>query len=154
MVPNRATHHTSLLFLWFKNIFSQLLFKNKWNMRFVHISCSTTFDILKTCQDSGQGRAPYLRSRTSSNHNFRYTWYTSVKWWYQAFFSFFWNFHYSGCYGGKRSKNSPKWKMTITSFTHHVSGTVYHIMIFIFFEIFIFRAVREIKGQKIGQNEK
>ena len=31
--------------------------------------------------------APYLRNRTSSNHNF---WYTCVKWWYlQAFFIFF-----------------------------------------------------------------
>ena len=51
-------------------------------------------------------RAPYLRSRTSSNHNFWYIWYTSAKWW----------FH--------------------------------------FFEIFIFRTVTGVKGQKIAQNEK
>ena len=30
-------------------------------------------------------------------------------------FSFFWNLLFSGCYGGKRAKNSPKWKVKITS---------------------------------------
>ena len=51
-------------------------------------------------------------------------WYTCVKWWYlKAFFHFF-QIYFSGCYGGKRAKNSPKWKITITSVTHHMSGTV------------------------------
>ena len=50
-------------------------------------------------------RAPYPRNRTSSNHNI---WYTCVKWSYiQPFFSFFWNFDFLGCYGGKRAKNCP-----------------------------------------------
>ena len=52
---------------------------------------------------------------------------------------------------------------------HHISGTIHHQIIifcthmyndnisrlfFIFFKIFIFRAVRGVKGQKIAQNEK
>ena len=28
-----------------------------------------------------------------------------------GFFSFFWNFEFLGCYGGKRAKNNPKWKI-------------------------------------------
>ena len=40
-------------------------------------------------------RAPYLRNRTSSNHNFRCR---CVKWWYiLAFFSIFWNFDFLSC---------------------------------------------------------
>ena len=63
-------------------------------------------------------RVLYLRNRTSSHHNF---WYTYLKWWYlQAFFTFFKNFDFLGCYGGKRAKNSPKWEITITSVTHHI----------------------------------
>ena len=39
--------------------------------------------------------APYLRNRTSSNHNF---WDTYVKWWYlQSLFLFFQNFDFLGC---------------------------------------------------------
>ena len=106
------------------------------------------------------------------NHNF---WYTCVKWYLQAFFSFFflisvfqavtgvkgqkmaqnekliyhapylrkgiaydhefWYtcendgiykclFHFLSSWGSKRAKNSPKWKITITSIMHHISGTV------------------------------
>ena len=40
------------------------------------------------------------------------------------FFSFFFNFDFFGCYGGKMAKNSPKWKIKITSITHPISGTV------------------------------
>ena len=62
---------------------------------------------------------PYLKNSIAYNHDF---WYASVKWLYlQAFLSFFWNFHFSG--GGKRVKNNPKWKMTITSITCYISGT-------------------------------
>ena len=66
-------------------------------------------------------------------------------------------------------KYSPKWKIASTSVTRHISGTVYRmIMIFgtlvwnddisrIFFhfiEIFIFHAVRGVKGQKLVRNVK
>ena len=37
-------------------------------------------------------RAPYLRDRISSDHNF---WYTYVKWWYLQVF--FFNFDFLGC---------------------------------------------------------
>ena len=95
-----------------------------------------------------------LRNSIAYGHDF---WYTCVKWWYlRVFFSLFWNFHFSGCMEGKKTKNSPKWKTAITSLTHHISGTVWH-MIMIFgtlvwnddisrrffhcFEIFIVQAV-------------
>ena len=40
--------------------------------------------------------APYFMNHTSSNYNF---WYTCVRWRYlHAFFKFFWNFHFLGCY--------------------------------------------------------
>ena len=71
-------------------------------------------------------RASYFRNFTSSDYNF---WYACVKWWYlQAFFSicfqFFFKFWFFGCLGGKRAKNSPKWKMKIAFVMHHISGTV------------------------------
>ena len=54
--------------------------------------------------------APYLRNRTSSNHNF---WYNCVKWWYlQVFFHFFRNFifwDYRGVKGQKITQNE-KWQ--------------------------------------------
>ena len=72
-------------------------------------------------------RTPYLKNRTSSNHNF---WYTCVKWYLQVCFSFCWDVDFSGYSGGKRAKNVAKWKIII-SVTHHISGTVKHmIMIF------------------------
>ena len=40
------------------------------------------------------------------------------------FFSFFFFFVFFGRYGGKMAKNSPKWKIKITSITHPISGTV------------------------------
>ena len=44
--------------------------------------------------------APYLRNRTSSDHNF---WYSSVKWWYlQAFFSIFLFFLFWAVSGGRK----------------------------------------------------
>ena len=58
-------------------------------------------------------RAPYLRNHTYSDHNF---WCTCVKWWYlQDFF-----------YLKKilRAKNSPKWKITITSITCHLRNSI------------------------------
>ena len=67
-------------------------------------------------------RALYHRKCASSDYNF---WYTCVKLWYlQVFLSFFFNFDFLGCSRGKRAKDSPKWKITITSVTCHVSGTV------------------------------
>ena len=66
--------------------------------------------------------APFLRTRTWSNHN---SWYTCVKWWYlQGFFSFFKNFDFLSC---KSAKNSPKWKITITSVTRYISRTIHYI---------------------------
>ena len=57
-------------------------------------------------------RAPFFKNHTSSNQN---VWYTFVKWWYiQDFFHFSLSFEFLGC---KRAKNSPKWKITITSVT-------------------------------------
>ena len=66
-------------------------------------------------------RAPYLKNGTSSNNNF---WYTHVKWYLLVFCSFFLNVYFLGCYGYKRAKNSPKWIITITSVTCHISGIV------------------------------
>ena len=85
--------------------------------RWGHPSLYVTFSVCPSVRCT-----PYLRNRTLSKHNF---WYTRVKWWYlQAFFSFFWNFDYLGCCGGKRAKYSPKWKIKITCVTCHISGTV------------------------------
>ena len=55
-----------------------------------HLSMSLFLSVcLSVC------RTPYLRSRTSSNHDL---WYTCVKWWYlQVFFLIFWNFDFLGC---------------------------------------------------------
>ena len=65
---------------------------------------------------------PYLRNSKACDHDFCYTY---VKWWYiLVFFLFFWTFHFLDCQGGKRAKNSPKWKITITSVMRHISGTV------------------------------
>ena len=65
--------------------------------------------------------------------------------------------------GGKRAENSPKWKITITSVTCHISGTIKHMIMildtlvlnddisrcfFHFFEISIFWAVRGGKRAK------
>ena len=50
-------------------------------------------------------RAPYLRNRRLSDHNF---WYTCVRWWYlQAFFSFFQNFDFQ-IVGGVKGQKWPK----------------------------------------------
>ena len=66
-------------------------------------------------------------------------------------------------------KYSPKGKIASTSVTRHISGTVYRMIMifgtlvwnddisrlfFHFFEIFIFHAVRGVKGQKLAQNVK
>ena len=52
--------------------------------------------------------APYLRNNAAYDHDF---WYTIVKWWYlQVVFSFFQNFDFLGCEGGKRAENGPKWE--------------------------------------------
>ena len=66
----------------------------------------------------------YLRNSIAYDHDF---WYTCVKWWHlQTHFSFFCNFYFLGKLGGKRvkNKNSPKWRITITSVTRHISRAV------------------------------
>ena len=69
------------------------------------------------------------------DHDF---WYTCVKWYLLVFFSFchfFENFIFGAVKGGggvgggagggeREGKNSPKWKITITSIMHYISGTV------------------------------
>ena len=66
---------------------------------------------------------PYHRNSIAYDHDF---WYTCVEWWYlQKVFTISGKFQFRG----KRAKNSPKWKITITSVTHHISGTVYHMII-------------------------
>ena len=82
------------------------------------------------------------------------------------FFHFLEIFIFWAIRGENGKKNSPKWKVTITSVTRHISGTVSmwswflvqlcKMMIspgvfFIFYETLIFWVV---KGQKIVQNEK
>ena len=113
--------------------------------------------------------APYLRNRTSSNHSF---WYACVKWWFLQvfFFLFFSNFHSSGYDRGK-GQISSKWKITVTSVMQHIFQEHYSIWSWILghfckmgsaefccyccccFEIFIFQAVRGVKGKKLAQNE-
>ena len=72
--------------------------------------------------------------------------------------------------GGKRAKNIPQWKITITSVTCHISGTVYHMIMilvhlckivispgvfsFFLFQILIFWAVREVKGKRVKNSPK
>ena len=53
----------------------------------------------------------HLRNSIAYDHDF---WYICVKWRYlqEFFFSFFSNFDFSSCLGGKSAKNSPKWKIT------------------------------------------
>ena len=66
---------------------------------------------------------PYLRNCTSSDHNF---WYTYVKWWYlQGFFTFS-KFCFLGCYGGKRVKNSPEWKITMRCYVPYLRSSIAH----------------------------
>ena len=72
----------------------------------------------------------YLRNSIAYDHVF---WSTCVKWWYfQAFFKFFWKLLIFRAVTGweersKRAKNSPKWKITITSVTCHISGTSFMV---------------------------
>ena len=70
---------------------------------------------------------------------------------------------------GKSAKNSPKLKITITTVTCHISGTIKHMIVIFgtfvlnddvsrhflnFFEILVFWPVSRVEGQKIVQNEK
>ena len=62
---------------------------------------------------------PYLRNRTSSNHNF---WYIYVKWQYlQGFLFIFLKFCVFGLLGVKGKKLPKKWKTTIIYVTCHIS---------------------------------
>ena len=68
---------------------------------------------------------PFLRNFTPSNHNL---WYTCVKWYLQVPFLFFWNFHFMGCYGGKREKKKkPKMKNNYYNLSHAISQEQYSI---------------------------
>ena len=88
---------------------------------------------------------------------------------FSIFFFFFLKFLFFGLLGGKRAKNSLKWKIAITSITHNISGTVKHmIMILIhlckmmispgvffhFWGCWGGRKGGRVKGKGIGQNEK
>ena len=67
---------------------------------------------LKTTKNSFR-RALHLRNHTSYD---RYFWCACVKWWHlQMLFSFFQNFGFSCCYGGKREKNGTKWQSILSA---------------------------------------
>ena len=77
------------------------------------------------------------------------------------FFSVFWNFYFLGCLGGKRLKNSPKWKITIRSVCQqfdqsHISYDChlwYTSVKWYYLQALknlIFRVVRRVKVQKKG----
>ena len=84
-------------------------------------------------------RSPYLRNRTSRDHDF---WYTCIKWWYlQQLFSFFQNSDFSGFWEAGRGTGGTAggWcdkrrKMThnyqFQSATHYISRIVNLIKIF------------------------
>ena len=92
-------------------------------------------------------RAPHLRIRTSSDHDF---WYTCVKWWYLQMFFFprFSKFWFLGLLGGKRAKNGPKWQKIISrsisqepyiillSFIVHMCKMIISPEAFLFFQNF------------------
>ena len=85
----------------------------RWGM---HLYMSVPSICLSIC------RAPYLRKCASSDYN---SWYTYVKWWYLHGFFHFLKFWFFGLLGpGKKKKNSPKWKIKITSVTQYISGAV------------------------------
>ena len=112
-------------------------------------------------------RAPYLRNRISSHHNFWHTqvWNDDIS---RCLFHFFDIFIFWAVEGKKLSKMKNKNHMCHVS--HAISQEQYSIwswflvhlckmmispgIFFHFFEIFIFLAVRWLKGQKIAQNEK
>ena len=85
-----------------------------------------------------------------------------------VFFSFLKKFWFLGLLGGKRTKNSPKWEITIASVTHHFSRTVHHLIVIVsrsmenddicrhsfqFFKILIFQNVAGLKEQKIAHDK-
>ena len=109
---------------------------------------------------------PYLRNSIA-------TWYTCVKWWYlQAFFSFFWYFHISGCERGKRAKNDPRWQKSCTLYLrNHISYDCHLwyicvkwrylqvcvcvcVFFFHFLKILIYGFNSGVKEQKMGYNDK
>ena len=61
----------------------------------------------------------------------------------QGVFFILWNFHFSGCYWGKSTKNSPKWKVTIVTWMMTSLD-----MFFDFFKIWVFWVVRGWVGSK------
>ena len=106
-----------------------------------------------------------LRSHIWCDHNFRYTCMISP----DFFFSFFLILIFGVIRGVKRKKNSPKWKIKVTSVTHHISGIadiwswplirlckmmISPSIFSDFFKILIFPVVSEVKGQKMTQNFK
>ena len=53
-------------------------------------------------------------------------WYSCVKWHIQEFFSFFQSFDFWDCYGGKRTKNSPKWQNSVCCAWYLKNNTSYN----------------------------
>ena len=91
--------------------------------------------------------------------------YSCVKWHIQEFFSFFQSFDFWDCYGGKRTKNSPKWQNSVcctwylrnnTSCNCHLwyTSIKWYLQVFLFFKILILGVVWRVKGQKMAQNDK
>ena len=52
---------------------------------------------------------------------------TRVKWWYLQ--DFFFHFYEILIFWAGRGVKGPKWKITITSVMHHISGTLYHTVV-------------------------
>ena len=82
---------------------------------------------------------PCLRNSIAYDHDFWCVYMCKIMI-SQAFFSFFWNFYFLGCYRGKRAKkHSPKWKLTIISitFTCYISETVFFFFLVHFCKMMI-----------------
>ena len=111
--------------------------------------------------------ASHLRNSTSSNYNF---WYTCVKWWYPPQKNFFFLILiFWAVWGLKEQKvaQNEKKQLDLSRAKSQEQYciwswflvNVFKMMIspgafFLFFEVFIFRAVRGVKEKKISQNEK
>ena len=63
--------------------------------------------------------------RIAYDHDF---WYTCVKWYLFSFFFIYFKFWFFRLLGSKSAKNSPKWKITVTSVMGHISGAVSHMI--------------------------
>ena len=85
---------------------------------------------------------------------------TRVKGYLLVSFAFFLNFNFQCQQWDKEANKSPKWQK-IMSVALHISGGIHHMIMiwnfqicFLFFSVCIFSVVREVKEQKMAQNDK